>query len=167
MEEKAKPEFKLKVESVGDTEIKLRRQFRAPRELVFKCFTDPALLTQWLGCDMGSVVKCEVDTSIGGAWRHVMNMMSHGQFETFGQTLAFDPPHRLVRSYAYNVPEMVENMTTETATYTESAGVTTVEILIRHLNKQSRNAHVESGLEFGAGTSFDSLERFTLGMRSK
>jgi uncharacterized protein YndB with AHSA1/START domain len=96
-EKKAKPEFKLDVSPVGDTQIKLRRQFRASRDLVFKCFTDASLLTQWLGCEMGTIEKCEVDTSIGGTWRFVMNMKEHGRFETFGQMLAFEPSGRLVR----------------------------------------------------------------------
>jgi uncharacterized protein YndB with AHSA1/START domain len=160
MTEKAKPEFKLKVEAVNDTQIRLRREFRAPREMVFKCFTDPSLLSEWLGCEMGTITKCEVDPSIGGVWHHIMNMQEHGQFETFGQTLAFEPPRRLVRSYIYNTPQTVENVTTETATFNESSGITTVEILIRHLDKASRDMHLETGLEFGAGTSFDSLEQF-------
>jgi uncharacterized protein YndB with AHSA1/START domain len=157
-EKKAKPEFKLEVSPVGDTQIKLRRQFRASRDLVFKCFTDASLLMQWLGCEMGTIEKCEVDTSIGGTWRFVMNMKEHGQFETFGQMLAFEPSRRLVRSYIYNTPETVEKITTETATFNESSGVTTVEILIRHLDKSSRDGHLQAGLESGAGSSFDSLE---------
>jgi uncharacterized protein YndB with AHSA1/START domain len=157
-EKKAKPEFKLDVSPVGDTQIKLRRQFRASRDMVFKCFTDASLLSQWLGC-MGAVVQCEVDMSIGGSWRFVMNMKEHGRFETFGQILAFEPSRRLVRSYVYNTPETVEKITTETATFNESSGLTTVEILIRHLDKSSRDGHLEAGLEFGAGTSFDSLEQ--------
>jgi uncharacterized protein YndB with AHSA1/START domain len=158
-EKKAKPEFKLDVAPVGDTQIKLRRQFRASRDMVFKCFTDASLLSQWLGCEMGAIEKCEVDTSIGGNWRLVMDMKEHGRFETFGQMLAFEPPRRLVRSYIYNTPETVEKITTETATFNESSGVTTVEILIRHLDKSSRDGHLRAGLEFGAGSSFDSLEQ--------
>jgi uncharacterized protein YndB with AHSA1/START domain len=156
---KAKPEFKLDVSPVGDTQIKLRRQFRASRDMVFKCFTDASLLSQWLGSEMGTVVKCEVDTSIGGSWRIVMNLKEQGRFETFGQMLALEPSRRLVRSYVYNTPETVEKITTETATFNESSGVTTVEIFIRHLDKSSRDAHLQAGLEFGAGSSFDSLEQ--------
>ena len=73
MDEKRKLELKLKVEAVGDTEIRMLRQFRAPREMVFRCFTDPELLRQWLGCGMGKTLRCEVETSIGGVWRHVMD----------------------------------------------------------------------------------------------
>ena len=162
MDEKRKAEHKLKVEPVGDTEILMRRQFRAPREMVFRCFTDPKLLTQWLGCSMGKTLLCEVDTSIGGVWRHTMDMGEHGKFETFGQTLEYEAPKRLVRSYVYNVPTIRESVSSETATFSEANGITTVEILIRHLGKESRDGHMGSGLEFGAGSSYDSLEQFLI-----
>jgi len=33
----------------GKQEIFIEREFNAPREIVFKAFTDPKLYAQWLG----------------------------------------------------------------------------------------------------------------------
>ena len=41
--------FDLNVARVSDTELRLTREFDAPRELVFKAMTDPALLSRWWG----------------------------------------------------------------------------------------------------------------------
>jgi uncharacterized protein YndB with AHSA1/START domain len=151
-------EFKLQLELSGDTEIVLTRQFRAPRAMVFNCFTDPEILPKWLGCGMGTTTLCIADYEIGGVWRHQMDMGDHGLFDTFGQTLEFDAPHRLVRSYVYNVPVYREAVCTETATFEESNGLTTLQVRIRHLSRENRDGHVASGIEYGAGKSYDALE---------
>jgi uncharacterized protein YndB with AHSA1/START domain len=152
------PEFQLAVTLQGDTEILLQRSFRAPKALVFRAFTDPELLPKWLGCGMGKTTELVLSSEIGGVWRHCMDLGEHGLFETFGQTLGFDAPNRLVRSYIYNVPVIREAVSTETATFTEDDGLTHVEILIRHLSKENRDGHAGSGLEYGAGKSYDALE---------
>jgi uncharacterized protein YndB with AHSA1/START domain len=151
-------EFKLDLELRGDTELALRRKFRAPKALVFKSFTDPEILPRWLGCGMGKTTLCVSDHEIGGVWRHQMDMGEHGTFDTFGQTLDFDAPNRVVRSYVYNVPIIRESICTETASFSEADGVTTVEIVIRHLCKENRDGHAASGIEQGAGMSYDSLD---------
>jgi len=156
-------EFKLELDLRGDTEIVLRRQFRAPKATVFDCFTDPEILPKWLGCGMGKTVLCVADYEIGGVWRHKMDMGDHGLFDSFGQTLEFEAPNRLVRSYIYNVPVIREAVSTETATFSESGGVTTVEIVIRHQSTAFGDGHVASGIEFGAGKSYDALEEYLSG----
>lgn len=152
------PEFKLELELRGDTEIVLKRQFRAPREMVFKCFSDPEILPKWLGCGMGTTTLCVADYEIGGVWRHMMDMGEHGVFDSFGQTLEFDAPSRMVRSYVYNVPVIREAICTETAVFSAAGEITTVEIVIRHMSKENRDGHAASGIEYGAGLSYDSLE---------
>lgn len=153
-------EFKLKVEPRGDTELVLTRQFRAPQALVFKCFTDPEIQPKWLGCGMGKTTLCVADLSIGGVWRHQMDLGEHGLFDSFGQTLEYDAPTRTTRSYVYNVPVIREAICTETATFSEADGVTTVEVVIRHFSKENRDGHAASGIEYGAGLSYDSLEEY-------
>jgi uncharacterized protein YndB with AHSA1/START domain len=87
-------------------------------------------------------------------------MGEHGTFDTFGQTLEYDAPNRIVRSYVYNVPVIREAICTETATFIESEGISTVQIRIRHLSKENRDGHAASGIEAGAGESYDALERY-------
>lgn len=152
------PEFRLLVELRGDTEIVLKRMFRAPQAKVFECMTNPEILPKWLGCGMGTTTLCIADYEIGGVWRHQMDMGEHGLFDTFGQTLDFELPNRLVRSYVYNVPIIREAVCTETATFAESDGITTLEVVIRHMSKENRDGHAASGIEYGAGKSYDALE---------
>jgi len=88
-----------------------------------------------------------------------MDMGERGLFETFGQVLEFDAPNRMVRSYVYNVPVIREAISTESATFKEVDGITNVQIVIRHLSKDNRDGHFASGIEHGAGQSYDALEQ--------
>jgi uncharacterized protein YndB with AHSA1/START domain len=53
----------------GEVELVITRVFDAPRRLVFKAWTDPAHLTQWLGPRRYPAVSYDSDFRQGGAWR--------------------------------------------------------------------------------------------------
>jgi uncharacterized protein YndB with AHSA1/START domain len=133
------PEFKLQVSAQGETEILLTRQYRAPRELVFRCFTEPALIVQWVGCGKGTISESTYDEAIGGNWTLKMIMEQGNVFVTFGQILEFERPNRVVRSYMYDAPVIREQVSSETTSFSEEDGVTTVTIRIRHLCRENRD----------------------------
>ena len=55
-----------------DREIEISRVFNAPRELVWKAFTDAAQIPQWWG-PRGFTTRTErMDVKPGGQWRFVM-----------------------------------------------------------------------------------------------
>src|ERR1700756_2399243 len=62
----------LKVTPPTDCEIVLTRVFDAPRDMVFDAFTRPELLKRWFGPRGWSLVVCEVDLRVGGAFRFVL-----------------------------------------------------------------------------------------------
>lgn len=150
---------KLEITTPSATEILLTRQFNAPKALVYDCFTDPKKVQNWIGCGKGSMTVSEADNRIGGAWRWVIEMGEYGTHEFFGQILEIDPNNRLVRTFVYNVPMIREYVSTETLTLTETNGVTTLNVLVKHLTEEARDGHLNSGMEDGAGASYDNLER--------
>lgn len=48
------------------------RTFFAPRELVFKAWTDPKHLPQWWGPKQFTTTVQEIDVRPGGVWRYVI-----------------------------------------------------------------------------------------------
>ena len=55
-----------------DREIWITRDFDAPRQLVFDAFTKPELVRRWLlGPPGWTMPICEIDLSVGGAYRYV------------------------------------------------------------------------------------------------
>lgn len=59
--------------STADREIVLSRVFDAPRELVFKAWTDSQHVAQWWGPNGFTTTVHEMDVRPGGVWRFVMH----------------------------------------------------------------------------------------------
>jgi uncharacterized protein YndB with AHSA1/START domain len=66
----------------GKQELFIQREFEAPRELVFKAFSDPKLLAQWLS-PCGMTIRVEKLESEGGSWRFIH---STPDGKTFGRS---------------------------------------------------------------------------------
>ncbi|MFZ0637662.1 MAG: SRPBCC domain-containing protein [Candidatus Acidiferrales bacterium] len=61
------------IEDSSDREIVVTRVFDAPRELVFKAFTEPKHVAQWWGPIGFTTTINEMDVRPGGVWRLVMH----------------------------------------------------------------------------------------------
>jgi uncharacterized protein YndB with AHSA1/START domain len=61
----------LKVTTPSEREIAMTRVFDAPRHLVFDALTKPELLKRWFSGPGWSLVVCEIDLKVGGAYRYV------------------------------------------------------------------------------------------------
>ncbi|HZQ07485.1 MAG TPA: SRPBCC domain-containing protein, partial [Anaerolineae bacterium] len=55
----------------SDREILMTRVFDAPRDLVFKAYTDPELVKQWWGLRNNTLTIDKMDVRPGGVWRYV------------------------------------------------------------------------------------------------
>ena len=93
--------FDLNVTRVSDTELRLTREFDAPRELVFKAMTDPALLSRWWGPRRYRTVVDELDVRPGGKWR-MRNIGADGDEHAFrGEFREVVPSERVVWTFEY------------------------------------------------------------------
>src|SRR5207253_4309776 len=86
----------LKVTTPTDREIVLTRVFDAPRDLVFDAFSKPELLKRWFGPRGWSLVVCEVDFRVGGAWRFVLEGPDGTRMGMSGVYQEIAPPERSV-----------------------------------------------------------------------
>lgn len=72
----------------------LERTFDAPRELVWKTWTDPALLARWYGPNVETVIH-RLDVRPGGLWLNEMKMGTRSSYQRTEFT-EVDRPERLV-----------------------------------------------------------------------
>lgn len=61
-------------------ELVIDREFNAPREMVWRAWTDPDLLGRWYGPNIETVVH-EFNLEPGGIWLHEMKMASGSNFQ--------------------------------------------------------------------------------------
>lgn len=87
-------------------EFFITREFDAPREMVFKAFTDPALLAQWfLPKELN--LKIEVmDCRTGGSYHHVHTHANGRRFGFNGVFHEVTAPERIVKTSEFEgLPE--------------------------------------------------------------
>ena len=148
----------------SDTEIKITREFDAPRHLVYKAFTTPEYVKRWYAGRRGEVTQAEIDLRVGGRWRYVM---THGGAEVafHGEYREIVPNERLVSTEVYEAPEAgEENATLNIATFAESDGRTTLTVLVQCPSKETRDAIIASGMEGGMQESMDLLEQVAISL---
>jgi uncharacterized protein YndB with AHSA1/START domain len=78
-----------------DRGLTIVRRFDAPRELVFRAWTDPDHL-HWYAGPGPAGPPATVDLRVGGAWRFHMAESAQKQYITGGIYLEIEPPRRLV-----------------------------------------------------------------------
>lgn len=90
------------VSAVDDSKVlTIERVFDAPREEVFKAWTDDNLLMQWFCCKGFRVISAEVDLQVGGAWRSSMESPEGNIYTETGVYREIAPPERLVMTWAW------------------------------------------------------------------
>lgn len=72
----------------------LERTFDAPRALVWKTWTDPALLTRWYGPNVETIIH-RLEAKPGGLWLNEMKMGGKSMYQRAEYT-EVDAPSRLV-----------------------------------------------------------------------
>jgi uncharacterized protein YndB with AHSA1/START domain len=69
---------------VEGQELILERVFAAPRELVFKAFSEAEHLKNWWGPRGWTLTVCDIDFRPGGVWHYCMKCIDENQGDFFG-----------------------------------------------------------------------------------
>jgi uncharacterized protein YndB with AHSA1/START domain len=149
----------LKVTTPTDREIVMTRVFDAPRTLVFDAMAKPELLKRWLSGPPGwSMVECENDLKVGGAFRHVWRRNDGTEMAMRGVYREVVPPERIVRTESFEFgcdPQAGEQV--GTLVLTEQGGRTTLTLTLLYPSKEARDATIASGMECGVAAGYDRL----------
>ena len=140
----------------GIPQIIIEREFDAPRELVFRAYTDPELLVQWLGPrDLKMRIE-EYDVRDGGKWRYVSTDADGNEFGFHGVFHGDPSLDGTVQTFEFE--GMPGHVAMDTLTLVERDGRTLVRTVSSFQSVEDRDGMVESGMERGV---HDSDERLT------
>ncbi len=135
--------------------LRLTRHFVAPREAVFRAWTDPEALAVWFGPDGVRTRKVVSDARPGGCFSLEI-YESDGVYPVSGVYREVTPPDRLVVSWIWGNGELEGLETVVTVELREADGGTELTLLHEGLPTDvARGKH-----EGGWVSSFDCLDRF-------
>ena len=136
----------------SDREIVITRMFDAPRELVFKAYTDPALIPKW----WGSPTRVDkMDVSPGGVWRFVNRGQDGNEYAFNGVFREIVPPERLVQTFEFEGAP--GHGLVQTMTFEDQGGKTKLTITALFQSVEDRDGMLKTGMERGAVEGLDRL----------
>ena len=140
----------------GVPQILTERAFDAPRDLVFRAFTEPDLLAQWLGPRGYTMTIDQFDPRDGGSWRYIH---SDGDGNSYGFHGVFhsDPsPDGFVQTFEFEGAP--GHVSLDTMVLEERDGRTIVRTNSVFQSVEARDAMVESGMADGMCQGYEQLE---------
>jgi len=140
-------------------ELVLTRLIDAPREKLFRAWTDPALLKRWFAPLPWTTPHAELDVRPGGATLVVMRGPDGNEFPNRGVYLEVVENTRLVFTDAYTEawePSQKPFMTV-ILTFEDVGGKTRYTARVRHWAVADREAHEKMGFHEGWGRCADQL----------
>jgi len=140
----------------GVPTIVITREYDAPRDLVFRAYTDPELLPRWLGPRDLKLRVEEYDPRDGGRWRYVNIDTDGNEYGFHGVFHGAPTPEVSVQTFEFEGAP--GHVSLDTLYMTETDGRTLVRSVSSFQSVEDRDAMVASGMERGV---VDSDERMT------
>jgi len=147
---------KADVRKEGDRELRIERVFDAPRDVVFKAFTDPELIAQWWGPRGTETVVDEVDFRTGGDWRFVSRDSDGGETAFRGTFREVVAPERIAWTFEWDgMPGYVSVDINEFEDLGDQTRIRTRSLF--HLPEE-RDGMLDAGMESGMQESYERLD---------
>ena len=140
-----------------DDQILITREFDAPRELVYRAWTEPDLVRRWWHANRGEITVCEIDLRVGGRWRYAMVTPDGTEVAFNGEYREIAPNERIVQTEVFEPYPHAGAV--ETLTFEDVDGRTRVTMLVQHQLPEHRDMHINSGMEAGLQDALDLLEQ--------
>jgi uncharacterized protein YndB with AHSA1/START domain len=145
--------------TVADRELVLTRLIDAPREALYRCWTEPELLKQWFAPLPWTTPDAQMDVRPGGSSLIVMRGPDGTEMPNPGVYLEVVPNEKLVFTDAYTSAwEPSERpFMTVILTFEDEGGKTRYTARARHWTVENREIHEKMGFQTGWGICADQL----------
>ena len=152
-----------------DTQLTFSRIYDAPRELVFKAFSEVEQISQWWPPKGWAMPVCSIDFRPGGEWRYCIRNAAGEEHWARAVYRKIIPPQQLVfwdeitDAQGYAIAGLPSK--TVTVTFTDLGSQTKLDVLVQLETAADRRKLVEMGFIRGFTQSLDNLERHLVGIK--
>jgi uncharacterized protein YndB with AHSA1/START domain len=140
----------------GVPQILGTREFAAPRELVFRAWTEPELMVQWLGPRRLTMKIDEFDLRDGGRWRYIHIEDDGTEYGFHGVFHGTPSVEGIVQTFEFEGAPGHVSM--DTATFEDRGASTLMRYNTVFQSVEARDAMLQSGMESGMNEGFERLD---------
>jgi uncharacterized protein YndB with AHSA1/START domain len=144
------------VTTPADREIRIEREFDAPRDRVFALMTDPKLIPEWWGPRSTTTTVDEMDVRAGGRWRFIARDADGTETAFRGTYREVTPPERIVQTFEWE--GMPGHVSVETATFEDLGDRTRVVTVSIFHTAEERDGMLASGMERGMNETYERFD---------
>jgi uncharacterized protein YndB with AHSA1/START domain len=139
-------------------DLVFERTFDAPREKVWKAFTDPQIVPRWWGPHGTTTTVAEMDVRPGGKWKYVSRAADRADVTFYGEYLEVDPPRGFKWTFMFDVEGVGPMGGPESHTFEEVGGRTKVTSVGHMGSPEAIEGALATGMARGAIETWDRLE---------
>jgi uncharacterized protein YndB with AHSA1/START domain len=150
-----------------ETDLSFTRTLKAPRRIVWECWTTPKHIREFFVPRPHKVTACDIDLRVGGRFNTTFDVDGN-LMENNGVFLDVVDGEKLVFTDAYTEgwkPAPDPFMTAILLLSDAERGGTSYTAIARHRSPESRKVHEDMGFYSGWGTVVDQLEEYASTLR--
>lgn len=136
--------------------IDTSREFDAPLDTVWRAYTDPELITQWMGPRDTTMEDATFDFRVGGTWGYTARGGDGEPYGFRGVVHAVDEKKTVTQTFEFS--GWPGHVSLERADFEDLDGRTRVRTHSTFQSVEDRDGMVGSGMEGGMSESYDRLE---------
>jgi uncharacterized protein YndB with AHSA1/START domain len=156
-----------------EREIVITRVFDAPRELVWKVWTQPEHITRWWGPRCFDTTVKQMDLRPGGRWAYVMHGPDGSDYPCCGTFIEVVPLKRIVSTDEFGEDfvappgmDLPQEMVVTTV-FEDEGNKTKLTITITHPTVEDKKKHEAMGVVGGWNSSFDCMDNYLADLHSE
>jgi len=149
-----------------DTDLSFTRTLKAPRALLWECWTTPRHVMAFFVPKPHRVTACDIDLRVGGRFDTTFEVDGR-EMRNEGVWLELIDREKLVFTDTYREgwkPAPDPFMTAIVLFGDAEGGGTTYTAIARHRSSEARKSHEEMGFYEGWGTVTDQLDEYAMGL---
>jgi uncharacterized protein YndB with AHSA1/START domain len=140
----------------GLQQVEIIRDFDAPPEVLFRAYTDPELLAQWMGPRAYTMTFDHYELRDGGRWRFVHRDADGNEYGFHGVFHGQPSIEGIVRTFEFEGAP--GHVSLESATFEPNGTGTVVRATSVFQSVVDRDMMIQSGMESGVTEGFERLD---------
>jgi uncharacterized protein YndB with AHSA1/START domain len=140
----------------GLQQVEIIRDFDAPPEVLFRAYTDPELLAQWMGPRRYTMTFDHYELRDGGRWRFVHRDDDGNEYGFHGVFHGQPTIDGIVRTFEFEGAP--GHVSLESATFEPKGTGTVVRATSVFQSVVDRDMMIQSGMESGVNEGFERLD---------